>query len=180
MRFILYFLTLGLMCASTHAALRLDDDDAFTIRLEGVPSDLAREFEVFYTIENGVATLPLIGKIPAKGLAPTELEFIISNRLREGKFFTRPVVSLNLPCITRFVFVVGAVRDPRRVQWARGITLTQALAAASGVGTGAEDKVRVKRRSGQILEFSRKAIRKNPSLDPKLEWSDVIEVSGEF
>jgi protein involved in polysaccharide export with SLBB domain len=179
MRSIICFLALVLASLSPlQAATRLDDWDGFFISLEGVPRELAQEFETAHVIENGVVMVPLIGEVPAKGLTPAELEMIIAKRLRDGKFFTRPVVTLHFGCLFSFVIVGGSVRNPGRCQWVKGMTLTMAVGAASGPD-GRDDKWRIKR-GDKVLEFSRKAIRKDPSLDPKVFPGDFIELSGEF
>jgi protein involved in polysaccharide export with SLBB domain len=186
MHFILCFFTLGLTCISSlRAAPRIEEQDFLFIKLEGVPADLAKEFETTYLVNNGAVTVPLIGNVPAQGLDSAELGWVIAKRLRDGRFFNQPKVSVSIRsecsfCLQRAIIVGGPVHDPGRHPWVKGMTLTQALAVASGVETGAEDKVRIKRRNGQIQEFSRKALRKDPSLDPKLLPGDFIEVSGEF
>jgi polysaccharide export outer membrane protein len=164
---------------TSRADNRLADGDVFRMTLSGAPREFTQEFELEHTVDEGSVNIPNVGRVRVAGLSASQAAAAIEKRLRDEKIFTNPTVVINIATGQRFIIIGGPVRNPGRVQWAANMTLTMAIAAASGPGEYAEDKVRVKRGT-QIQEFSRKAIKKDPSLDPKILPGDFIELQGEF
>lgn len=161
------------------ASAVLQNGDVIQIRLSGPPAIYTQEFTGELSVEDGTVTVAMIGRVKAAGLTPSQLAMAIEKQLIEQKFFTVANININTMQQQRFVIVGGAVRNPSRQPWTQNLTLTAALSAAGGGADYADDGIRLTR-GGQVAKYSRRAIRANASLDPKLQPGDVIEVEGEF
>lgn len=180
MRAFLCFLFAILASAmSVHAQQALRDGDTFRLAVGGAPREFTQDFELEYTIDDGSVTIPVVGRVRASGLSASQLAALIEKRLKEEKIFTNPTVILNPVTPGRFIVVGGAVRNPGRVQWTSGMTMSQAIASASGTSEWAEDRVKLIR-GGKAQMYSRKAIKKDPSTDPAVAPNDFVEVQGDF
>jgi polysaccharide biosynthesis/export protein len=165
--------------SNTGPSAALQNGDVVQMRLSGPPEEYTREFAIELSIDDGTLTVPMVGRVRAAGLTPAQLGSAIEKRLIEEKIFTLANVNINTMQQQRFVIVGGAVRAPGRQLWSQNLTLTAAISAAGGPAEWIEDTVRLIR-GGQVARYSRKAIKENPSLDPKLQPGDVIEAEGEF
>ena len=157
----------------------LQNGDVIQMRLSGPPEEYTREFAVELTVDDGTINVPMIGRVRATGITPAQLGTAVEKQLIEQKIFTLANVNINTQQTPRFIIVGGAVRSPGRQQWTQGLTLSAAISASAGPAEYAEDGVRLTR-GGQIYRYSRRAIKENSKLDPKILPSDVIEVDGEF
>jgi polysaccharide export outer membrane protein len=158
----------------------LQNGDIIQMRLSGPPEEYTREFAIEQlSVDDGMVSVPMIGRVKAAGLTPAQLGSAIEKQLIAAKIFTVANVNINTMAQQRFIIAGGAVRGPGRQLWSQGLTLTAAISAAQGPAEWAEDTVRLIR-NGQVFKYSRKAIKADPKLDPKLLPSDVIEVEGEF
>jgi polysaccharide biosynthesis/export protein len=180
MRTLLCFLLaiLGLTSAAS-AQTRFRDGDTFRMAVGGAPREFTQDFELEYTIDDGMVTIPIIGRIRAVGLTSSGLAGAIEKRLKEDKIFTNPSVVLNPVQTVKTLVVGGAVRNPGRHPWAPEMTLIQAMAAASGPSEWAQDSVKLIR-AGKTEVYSRKALKKDPSGDPRVFPNDYIEVQGDI
>ncbi len=160
-------------------ATKLSDGDAFQMSVSGAPREYTQEYDLNYTIDDGAISVPNVGRVKAVGLTASQLAANIEKELRDRKLFTSPTVVINVVQVNRFITMGGAVRNPGRHPWAANMTLSMAIATASGPADFAEDKVRLIR-GGKVAEYSRKALKKDPSTDPKVLPQDYIEVTGEF
>ncbi len=79
---------------------------------------------------SGHISMPLIGAVPAQGLATTDLEHAIEARLRNG-FFREPRVSVEVEAYRPF-FVLGEVTTPGQYPYISGMTVQTAVAVAGG------------------------------------------------
>jgi polysaccharide export outer membrane protein len=174
---ICFGLLLTAFAANAQSAFR--DGDTFRLAVGGAPREYTQDFELEYTVDAGSVTIPMIGRMRAVGLTPSALAGAIEKRLKDDKIFTNPSVVLNPVRNPSTVVVGGAVRNPGRHPWAPEMTLSQALAAASGPSDFASDKVKLIR-AGQAQLFSRKALKKDPASDPKVQPNDYIEVQGDI
>ena len=180
MRTLLYFLfAIALSATSATAQQRFRDGDTFRLAVGGAPREYTQEFELEYTIDDGMVTIPTIGRMRAVGLSPSSLAGAIEKRLKEEKIFQNPSVVLNPVQKQSMVVIGGAVRNPGRHPWAPEMTLTQALASASGPSEWAQDAVKLIRQ-GRAEVFSRKRLKKEPGADPKILPNDYIEVQGDI
>lgn len=157
----------------------LQNGDVIQMRLSGPPEEYTREFAVEITVDDGTINVPMIGRVRAAGITPAQLSAAIEKQLIEQKIFTIANVNINTQQTPRFIIVGGSVRSPGRQQWTQGLTLSASISAAAGPAEYAEDGVRLTR-GGQVYRYSRKAIKDNAKLDPKLQPGDVVEVEGEF
>lgn len=171
--FLLAFLT------GSHADTKLGDGDMFQMNVSGAPKEYTSEYDLTYTVDDGSINVPNVGRVKVVGLTATQLSMAIEKRLRDEKIFTNPTVVINVAQTTRTITVGGAVRNPGRHPWSANMTLTIAIATASGPADFAQDKVRVVR-AGQSQEFSRKLLRKDPTQDPKILPGDYVELLGDF
>lgn len=157
----------------------LRNGDVFEMSLAGAPAEFTGEFRIQYVVDGGQINVPIVGRIKAEGLSPTQLATQIEKKLIDGKVFSTPSVIINVVVNQRFVFIGGAVRGPGRQMWSSDMTLSQAIMAAGGPTEWAKDKVKVKR--GEKSEvYSRKAINKDPTLDPKILPGDSVELTGDI
>lgn len=162
--------------AQAVAGVALRNGDSVDIRIANVPPEDVQQFSAPYTIdESGMINLPYIGMIKAGGLPPSQVQIDIQNKLISAGIYTNPTVTVNPPSGMRFVSVGGAVRAPGRVPYTSDLTLMSTINAAGGAGDFAGDKIRLIR-GGKAEYFSRKKLDKDPSVDPRIEPGDQIEV----
>ena len=169
---------LAVVCPRVHADSIFRNGDVFEMRLSGPPDEFTREFNLVLTVDEGSVSVPLIGHIAAVGKSSTQLASSIERRLKEDKIFTNGNVNITRTSTPRTIIVGGAVRSPGRHPWMPDLTLTGAISAAGGPAEFATDRMKITR-SGKAMNYSRKAIKKNPALDPKLEPDDIIEQDGD-
>ena len=175
---LLSLLTIGLLHARADGAFR--DGDVFEMRLSGPPEEFTREFNLVLTVDQGAVTIPLIGRIPASGLTSSGLAAVIENRLKQAKIFTIANVNItvNAGQNQRTIIVGGSVRASGRQPWIADLTLTGAISAAGGRGDFAGDGIKIIR-GGKAQRYSWKAIKRDPSTDPRIQPGDVIDVEGD-
>ncbi len=163
--------------ATSTAAMQ--NGDVIQLRLSGPPEEYTREFAIELTVDDGTVTVPMIGRVKAAGLTPAQLSAAIEKQLIEQKVFSVANININTMQQQRFVIVGGAVRGPGRQIWSQTLSLSGAISSAGGPTEWAEDTVRLTR-NNQLSKHSRKAIKANPELDPKLLPNDMLEIEGEF
>lgn len=155
------------------------DGDILEMKLSGPPEEFTREFNLVLSVDQGAVTIPLIGRIPARGLTSSGLAAVIETRLKQAKIFTIANVNINSTSSKdRTIIVGGSVRVPGKQQYIPDLTLTGAISAAGGPGDFAGDGMKIIR-GGVAERHSRKAIKKNPALDPKVQPGDIIELEGD-
>jgi polysaccharide export outer membrane protein len=171
---------LAIALPRTHAET-IHEGDVCEMKLSGPPEEFTREFNLVLTVDQGAVTIPLIGRIPARGLTSSGLATVIENRLKQAKIFTIANVNITMNSgneRNRTIIVGGSVRSSGRQQWIADLTLTGAISAAGGRTEFAKDGIKVIR-SGQAQRYSWKALKKDPSLDPKIQAGDIIDVEGD-
>jgi protein involved in polysaccharide export with SLBB domain len=156
------------------------DGDVFEMRLSGPPEEFTREFNLVLTVDEGSVNLPLIGRIPARGLSSSQLATVIETRLKQAKIFTIANVNItvNASQNQRTIIVGGSVRASGRQPYIDDLTLTGAISAAGGRGDFAGDGIKIIR-GGKAQRYSWKALKKDPSSDPKVQPGDIIDVEGD-
>ena len=171
---------LAIAPSRVHAENLFRNGDVFEMRLSGPPEEFTREFNLVLTVDEGSVNLPLIGRVTAVGMSSTQLASSIEQRLKQAKIFTIANVNItvNASQNQRTIIVGGSVRAPGRQTWIADLTLTGAISAAGGPGDFAGDGIKIIR-AGKAQRYSRKAIKKNPGLDPKVEPGDIIEQEGD-
>jgi polysaccharide export outer membrane protein len=127
--------------------------------------------------------LPLIGRVAANGLTPSELANEIAARLR-GQYLQEPQVSVSVrEAISQKVTVDGAVVQPGVYAMSGPTTLLQAVAMAKGADNKYANLKRVTvfrtvEGQRQAAVFDLKEIRAGRAADPIIRSNDVIVVDG--
>lgn len=153
--------------------------DVLEMRLSGPPEEFTREFNIVLTVDEGTVNLPLIGRVAAAGMSSSALAASIERRLKEAKIFTVANVNINSNSgKDRIIIVGGSVRSPGKQPWIQDLTLTGAISGAGGPSEFAKDTMKIVR-GGKAQSYSRKAIKKNPGTDPRVEPGDIIEQEGD-
>jgi polysaccharide export outer membrane protein len=95
---------------------------------------------------DGMISVPLIDDVRAEGLTPKELKEVIARELAE--YVTAPDVTVMVRQMnSRFVSVLGEVRQPNRVPLTRDLRVLEAIALVGGFTTFADKNgVRIVRR----------------------------------
>jgi protein involved in polysaccharide export with SLBB domain len=109
-------------------------------------------------------------------LTPAQLAQAIEGSYRANKIFTNPTITILMQPAARFVNVGGAVRAPSRVPFTEDITLLSAVNAAGGFNDFADQKHVRLLRGNTAKVFDVRQFRRDPSIDPKLQPGDRIEV----
>jgi polysaccharide export outer membrane protein len=153
--------------------------DVLDMRLSGPPEEFTREFNIVLTVDEGTVNLPLIGRVAAAGMSSSALAASIERRLKEAKIFTVANVNINSNSgKDRIIIVGGSVRSPGKQPWIQDLTLTGAISGAGGPSEFAKDTMKIVR-GGKAQSYSRKAIKRNPGTDPRVEPGDIIEQEGD-
>ena len=99
----------------------------------------------FLISSSGTVTLPLIGNMPAAGMAPDELGADIAQRVQERLGLNGEIQAI--VTITEFapIYVTGDVRSPGAYPYAPQMTVLQALSLAGGVDRASPALVRGER-----------------------------------
>lgn len=168
-------LAAGQSFAQTFATMR--PGDTFEMRLGGVPSDLALEFNIPYTVsQEGTVNVPNIGPMRVAGLTPPQVETLIQNKLVTDKLFTHPSVNINPAPNSRFVTIGGGVRQPQRLAWTPDLTARSAIDLAGGTSDFGTLKGLKLIREGKVTVYDGRKFENDPSLDPKLLPGDQLIV----
>lgn len=158
----------------------LGPGDALRIQVFQNP-DLTVEARVS---EAGVISYPLLGAIRIGGLSPSNVERLIAQRLRDGKFLQNPQVTVNITTFrSQQVSVLGNVSRPGRYPLeTTGMRLSEVLSLAGGVSaTGADDVVLVTTRGGKPIRLEIDLVDMfaagDLSMDPPMQAGDVVYVN---
>lgn len=91
-------------------------------------ADLSGRFAVE---ADGTFTFPLIGRVKAGGLTLRQIEAELKQRLKDGKFFVNPQLSVAVEQFkSQKIFIVGEVRSPGAYPLSGDMSLIEALARA--------------------------------------------------
>ena len=158
----------------------LGPGDAIRIQVFQNP-DLTVEARVS---EAGVISFPLLGALRIGGMSPTNVEKLIAQRLRDGKYLQNPQVTVNVTTFrSQQVSVLGNVTRPGRYPLeTTGMRLSEVLSLAGGIApTGADDVVLVTSRNGKPLRLEIDLVDMFASgdltKDPQMQAGDVVYVN---
>lgn len=102
----------------------------------------------FRVDDQGRIALPLLGGIKAAGLAPQQLETLISEDLKRRRLLRDPSVSVEVQAY-RPIFVLGEVARPGQYPFQPGMTMLTTVAVAGGFTyRGVQDYASVVRTTG--------------------------------
>lgn len=150
--------------------------DSFQLRMTGMPAEDAQMYSLDFTIGgDGFINVPLGGQVRAAGLTQSQLERAIEKKLIDEGIFRWPTATINVAMTVRFVTVGGNVRAPNRLAWSPDLTILAAVSAQGGPGDFAGDKI-ILIRNGTPQRFSMKALKRDPSKDPKLLPGDQLDL----
>jgi protein involved in polysaccharide export with SLBB domain len=169
----------GVEAWSQAAALR--PGDKVDIRLGGVPSEEIMAVTAIYTIDaEGYINLPHIGKVRAAGMQQHELQATIEGRYKSDGIYTKPTITINQQTGERFVNVDGEVRSRMRVPYTADMTLMSAINAAGGMSEFADQRRVQLNRGTESQTIDIRRVRRDPSLDIKVQPGDSIFVPRSF
>lgn len=133
--------------ADTDGPYLLDSGDKLRIFVYGQPN-LSR----LYTVDHGGAiSVPLIGRVPARGLTTYKLESRIKHRLA-AKYVRDPEVTVDI-AQNRPFFILGEVRTAGQYPYVNGMTVRTAVAIAGGYSERAyKRKIQITRRINGLVE----------------------------
>ncbi len=156
---------------------RLGALDTISIEIDGLP-DLLREVVVD---GEGMISYPMAGSVRAAGLTTTELARALEEKLR-GNYVRDPRVSVNMvQAVSNIVTVDGQVNKPGLYPVYRNMTLSQAVAMASGESDLARTSVvlifREVKGQQYVGLYDLKAIRFGNYADPQVYPEDRVVVS---
>lgn len=148
---------------------QLDTGDKIRIQVYNEP-DLYLETRVN---DSGIISYPFLGNIKVVGLTPSQLEGVITQRLK-GDYLIDPKVSVDIMEYRQF-YVNGEVQSPGGYPFQPGITVRKAISVAGGFKERASrDKVFL------IREGSNNDEPAKVSLDDKVWPGDIITVEESF
>jgi len=125
----------ALMCGLAGAAraagaagdpYKLSSGDRIRVTVYGEP-DLSGEFDVS---DQGYVALPLIGQIVVKGMTPSAIEKIVTDKLGQN-YLVNPRVNVEV-INYRPIYVIGEVKTPGQYPYASGLRVVNAVALAGG------------------------------------------------
>ena len=162
--------------ANASTGYRIAPLDQLRVDVFGEPELSLRDLTVD---PDGAITVPLAGRVEARGRTTEELRRDIAARLT--RYLRQPQVAVNVTQFTsQKVTVEGSVRTPGVFQAVDQMTLMDAIALGQGVGDYAKrDEVVVLRRQGDqrfIARFDLTAIEQGQAADPAILPGDVVVV----
>ncbi len=90
--------------------------------------------DTYQLAQDGTIEFPFLGVVHMAGLEPAVASRMIASKLREGKYFKDPQISLLvLEYNSKRVTVMGAVAKPTTIPITTGITLIEAITLSGGV-----------------------------------------------
>lgn len=135
--------------------------------------------------DDGLITIPTLGKIEVTGLTPSQLEQRLKSLL-EAKYLAKAEVSVSvIEAGSKPISVIGAVMRPGRIPATGNMNLIQALTNAGGLANGYGKDLIVLRTGTNALteqiaiDIDDLLIRGNADLNIPLRSNDVINVSAE-
>jgi len=87
---------------------------------------------VYQVDPNGNLNLPLIGAVKGVGHTPAELERIIADRYKAGKFLDQPKITIAVVEYTP-IYLYGEVARPGEIPYRVGMNLMTAITQAGGL-----------------------------------------------
>ena len=181
MRLLFFLGTLFVATGGLFGQAVLRPGDPIELKIGGVPVEEQQQVNNTYTVDStGSVNLPYINRVHAEGLTPAQLAQAIEASYRANKVFTNPTITILMQPTARFVNVGGSVRAPNRVPFTEDITLLSAINAAGGFNDFADQKHVRLLRGNTAKVYDIRQFRRDPSLDPKLQPGDRIEVPQSF
>ena len=148
---------------------RLSTGDKLRIQVYG-EDDLYLETRIS---DSGIISYPFLGELKVMGLTPSEIEALITGKLK-GDYLVNPKVSVDI-LEYRLFYVNGEVSAPGGFPFQPGITVRKAISLAGGFKErAAKDKIFI------IREDSTDAKPSPVGLDDRISPGDIITVEESF
>lgn len=122
---------------------------------------------------DGTITLPLIGRVPARGRSAAQVSEDIRVRLADG-FVQNPSVAVTIIAYRPF-YILGEVNTPGQYEYAQGMTLLSAVARAGGFTYRAKKSEVFVKREGDPKEY-----RVRVTNDLMIQPGDTIRVGERY
>lgn len=119
----------------------------------------------------GTISYPMLGEIKVLGLTVSQLEGLITDKLK-GKYLVNPQVTVTIDEYRQF-FVNGMVKNPGGFAYQPGLTVRKAVSLAGGFQDRAD------RDSAMVIHDNEKDPRKE-KLDAPVEPGDTITIEESF
>jgi len=157
---------------STSGAYVLGRDDVVAVGLLG-RNDFGGRVRVQ---ADGNIQLPLVGKIVAADHTAAELSETIRKALQTGGYYADPIVQVEVVSYaSRYVVVLGNVRQPGLVPINRPYRMSEILARVGGVHEGAADYIIVRSADGAEKHYNVRDLATGDSVkDPFVSPGDKI------
>jgi len=151
--------------------------DTLDIRLSGVPAEEVGLFSTTQAIDDGgMLNLSYIGKIKIIGMDCSAVQQMIESKLKEGKIYTNPIVTVTPQSGSRLVNVTGEVKSAGRLPYTADLTVMNSISGAGGFNDFADKKHVKLTRNGKVVSYDTTKFAKDPSLDVKVLPGDQIFV----
>lgn len=139
-------------------------------------AELSKTIPVF---EDGFVTMPTVGRLRVVGLTREEAAKQVQESL--SRYFVKPQVSLSIIKFSqRNVVISGEVRSSGVIPYVDGLTLSEVIGRAGGLGEDADKKtIRTFRGDPgkrEVRVHNLDAILSGAAEDPKLQMGEFIEV----
>jgi protein involved in polysaccharide export with SLBB domain len=151
------FALFATLITSVCASPEISPNTTLSIKIYGVTNVEQSKFDGSYTVDpNGFIFLPLLKNgLKASGVSSSKLARKIEDAYREAEIYVNPRINVisnkdeeAQKIDAQIITVGGFVSSPGPVQFTRGMTLFEAVAAAGGAGTFGSDKRVELHRSG--------------------------------
>lgn len=127
---------------------------------------------------DGTIQLPFIRSVRAAEMTTAQLQDEVASRLREGGYYTDPVVSVIVAgYASRYVVVLGQVGTPGLLPIDRNYRLSEIVARVGGITAGGSETVVLTRENGEKLSVTLEQMATGGSgMDPYVMAGDKIFV----
>lgn len=139
------------------------------------------EFNVRVQVQtDGTIQLPYLQSVPARDRTVLQLRDDIRQRLKQGGYYTDPVVEVAVASVTsRYVTVLGEVGQPGLVPVERSYRLSEVLARVGGTRATSDDQVLLRRVGGEELTLGIQDVASGgPDKDPVVNPGDKIFIAA--
>ncbi len=152
--------------------------DMIEVRIAGVPPEEVAQFNQVYNVdETGMVNLPFIGQLKVDGQLGNQVQRTIEGRLKAGKIYTHPTITVTAVNANRFVNVGGpGMRGGQRIVYTPDLTLMTAINAAGGFNDFADRKNISLIREGKVYRYDARELLRDPKKDPHVQPGDQISV----
>jgi polysaccharide biosynthesis/export protein len=132
------------IAANPDVSYHLGPGDSLLVRVLG-----ADELNGVYTVQDdGTIRMLLIGAVPASGLTQDQVQATIEEKLKAGRFLTRPQVTVAITGYRPY-YILGEVAGPGGYPYVSGMKVITAVAAAHGYTYRANQNYVIITRNGE-------------------------------